>query len=82
MQNTEETLESFAEEVRKTLGKALADLGLGSRDRAINALGKLLDQAESIVHRKAMEKEKADPDRFALAALRVDLQSAAPEIED
>jgi hypothetical protein len=86
MANTNETLETFAEKVRIVLGRSIADLGLGSRDRAINALGELLTKAEAIVHGSAMadESDEENEDRYALAGLAklVDLKSEAPEIED
>lgn len=74
----------FAEEVRRRCTRALLRMGNGHTDDAIEIISALCGKAERIVHGAGMVQEQEDlrGDRFDLAALRVDLRSEAPELED
>ncbi|MCW3050851.1 MAG: hypothetical protein JWN14_21 [Chthonomonadales bacterium] len=74
----------FAEKVRRTIGRALADIAMGHQDGAVESLGKLCTEAHTLVQgsKMAEEREALREDRFDLAALRVDLGAEAPELQE
>ena len=74
-----EELEAFAGEVYKA---ALQIVGAaGGKGRAAELALSLADRASTVKHGRQMAEEVTAPDRFDLAALKVDMQSAAPERE-
>ena len=69
----------FADEVRIACGRALASLGMGNQDLAIERISALCGRAEKIVHGAAMKQEVADEGRYNLGALKVDLRNEDSE---
>ena len=74
---------AFAEEGRKTCTKALSKMLTGQQEAAGVLLTQFGEKCARIVAEAKMQQEQADlrEDRFDLAALKVDMQSAAPERE-
>ena len=72
----------FAEIVRRTCGKSLARIGLGHQDDAIQMISDLCGKAEAIVHGAKMTEEVANPERYDLESLRVDLRNPDSETGD
>ena len=83
MEGTQGVDVAFAEEARQAVSGALLRMANGHYDDAAAILEKFGARCVRIVQGAKMEQEQADlrEDRFDLAALKVDLRSAAPEIE-
>ena len=73
----------FAEEARQACSKALIKLANGNTRAVEEILTEFGTKCYRIVQGAKMAQEQTDlrEDRFDLAALKVDLRSAAPEIE-
>ena len=72
---------AFAEEARIVCSKALVKLANGNARAVEEILTEFGHKCVKIVQSAQMAEETAQPDRFDLAALKVDMQSAAPERE-
>ena len=74
---------AFAEEARSACGRALVQLAIGQHRAVEEILTTFGQKCVKIVQGAKMEQEQTDlrEDRFDLGALKVDLRSAAPEIE-
>ena len=72
-----------AEEVRQACTKALLKLATGQQDKAVEILEELGSRCGRLARAEQLATDQADlrEDRFDLGALKVDLRSAAPEIE-
>jgi hypothetical protein len=72
-----------AEEARRACSLALIRIANGRTAAAVEILEAFAQKCHRLVQGEKMETEQADlqADRFDLAALKVDLRSAAPERE-
>ena len=72
----------FANQTRIACSKALVKWGTGQHDAAMELISELCGKAYGIVQGAKMTTEVEDPERFNLAALKVDLRQHAPEHGD
>lgn len=72
----------FADRVRIACGRALADIGLGRLEKAIQIIDNLCGEAEKIVHGAKMSAEVSDENRYNLQNLKVDLRNSDSETGD
>ena len=72
---------AFAEEARIVCSKALVKFATGQQEAAAVILTQFGEKCANIVQGAKITEEVTAPDRFDLAALKVDMQSAAPERE-
>ena len=70
---------AFADRVRIACGHALAEIGLGRMEKAIQGIDQLCGEAEVIVHGAKMAQEVASEDRYNLTGLQVDLRNSDNE---
>lgn len=63
------TLEEYAEHVRRETGRLQSRLAFGHHDEAAEIAATLCQQSAAIVQQRAMEAEASAPDRYDLAAL-------------
>ena len=72
-----------AEEVRIACTKALLKLATNQQDKAVEILEELGARCGKLARAEDLAADQADlrEDRFDLAALKVDMHSAAPERE-
>jgi hypothetical protein len=73
---------AFADRVRIACGHALAEIGLGRMEKAIQRIDLLCGEAEKIVHGAKMQAEVADENRYDLQNLKIDLRNSDSETGD